>query len=242
MEGHNNPPDMTITATEVMKDLSDWMAENPVIQTEESAREGKTYLDRAKLCLKDLDDERDGKVRPLNEQVKEINGYYRSSKEDLSSVVGVLSVRITQFITAERERREEIAREAIRVASEAEIRAREAERVERDSIESANNGELGIDVAANTQTANEAFRDYEKASHQAQIAERDTKVKVGGGFSRAIGLRQKETLQVTDLASALRALGPTEDIKEAIIKSARAYRKLNGKLPDGVVSETREEI
>lgn len=240
--GHNNPPSMIETATETMRDISAWMAEAPVIETEESAREAKLYLDRGKLGLKDLDDERDSKVRPLNERVKEINAQYKPIKEDLSVVVGLLGVRIAQFIAAERAKREEIAAEAARRAAEAEQRARDAEQAECESITSADSGELGVDVAASTQAANQAFRVFEKLAHQAAIADRETHVKIGGGFSRAVSLRQKETLVVTDVVIAVEDLGHTKDIDEAIIKSARAYRKLHNKLPNGVESHIREEI
>lgn len=240
-KNHNHPPDMVETASETMRDISAWMAENPSI-ADGSAKEAKIFLDRGKLALKDLDDERDSKVRPLNEQVREINDFYRPAKEDLSSVVGLLSVRITQFITAERDRRKEITREAERVAAEAELRAREAERVERDIIESASNGELGVDVAASTQTANQAFRDFEKANRALAIAQKETKVKVGGGFTRAVSLKTKETLVLINALLAIQEMGVGPDVEESILKSARAYRKATGDLPEGVEARYTEAI
>lgn len=242
MKGHNNPPSMIDTAGDTTKDLSDWMAEHPVVQTEEEAREAKVFIDRGKLCLKDLDDERDGKVRPLNERVKEINASYKPAKENLTTLVGLLGIRVAQFMRDERERREKIAQEAARVAAEAEQRAREAERVEQENIASANSGELGVNLVESTEAANQAFRDFEVASRQALIADKETHVKISGGFSRAISLKKKETLSVTNGELALRSIGLTEDIQEAIIKSARAYRKLNGHLPRGVESEITEGI
>lgn len=85
--GDNNPPDMAATAIDVAKNISAWMSENPVIQTEDSARDAKVWLDRGKLCVKDLEDERDGKVRPLNEQVQGINAYYRHPRETLQKIL-----------------------------------------------------------------------------------------------------------------------------------------------------------
>lgn len=239
--GHNQPPSMIEVTGETMRDISAWLAENVQI-TEDTAKDAKVFLDRGKLALKDLDDERDGKVRPLNEKVKEINNQYRPAKEDLSSVVGLLSVRITQFIAAERTKREEIAREAARIAEEAEQRAREAERIERESIESANSGELGIDVAAGVEAANEAFRDFEKADRALAIALKAQHVKVAGGFTRAVSLRQKETLVISSARIALDAMGVTPDIEAAILKSARAWRKATGDLPSGIEATYTEEI
>jgi len=44
-------------------------------------------------------------------------------------------------------------------------------------------------------------------------------------------------LHVTDAHAALTELGITEAIRTAILSSARAYRKINGRLPAGVVAE-----
>src|SRR5512143_4346164 len=107
---------MTATAGETAKDLSDWMAENPVIETEDQAREAKVYIDREKLCIQDLEAERDGKVRPLNEEVKKINEYYRSPRELVGKVLGELSKRIRDYIQQEEQIRATAAAEAKRKA------------------------------------------------------------------------------------------------------------------------------
>lgn len=240
--GHNQPPGMIDTAAETAKDISRWMAEMPVIETEEAARDAKLLLDRGKLCIKDLEDERDGKVRPLNEQVKEINEAYKGPRTSLQTIVNILGERIVSFIRVEEQRRLAAANEAARLAAEAEERAREAERLEQDALASANSGELGVDVAAHVDAANSAFRDFEKADRAAAIAEKETHVKIGGGFSRAVSLKQKETLIVMNPVVALNEIGLTEDIREAIIKSARAYRKLRGRLPGGVSAEYTDGI
>lgn len=240
--GHNNPPSMIETAGETAKDISDWMAENPVVQSEESAREAKVFLDRGNLCLKDLEDERDGKVRPLNEKVKEINEGYKAPKVQLSGILTWLSDRIKIFLKEEKRKREEAAREATELAEEAERNAREAERLEREAMESASAGELGVDVAAHVVQADTAFREYEKAGRAAALAEKETKVKIGGGFTRSISLRKKETLSVTDPHAAFDEVGLTVDIAEAIIKAARAFKKLRGRYPEGISVEITEEL
>lgn len=240
--GHNNPPSMIETAGNTMRDLSNWMAETPVIQTAESARDAKVFLDRGKLALKDMDDERDGKVRPLNEQVKEINTTYKAPRVQLEQVVAGLSDRVASFIKEETRKREEAAREAARIAEEAERNAREAERLEREAMESASSGELGVDVASHVVQADTAFREFEKAYRQAARAEKETHVKVGGGFSRSISLRQKETLKLVNALLALQEMGVSSDVEEIILKSARAYRKACGELPDGVEATYTEVL
>lgn len=240
--GHNQPPDMTATALETMRDISAWMAEAPIIQTEDTAREAKVYIDRGKLCLKDMDDERTKKVGPLNEEVKKINAYYKAPATSLEGVLAELQQRVTNFIKAEETKRIEAANEAQRIADLAEQQAREAERLEQDALKSASLGELGVDVQAHVVEADSAFRAYAKAERAAALAAKETHVKIGGGFSRAISLRQKEELVVVNAEGAVAVLGATEYIQEAIIKSARAYRKLHGNLPTGVIARITEEI
>ena len=240
--GHNRPPDMTETAKETMAALSKWMEEHPVIGSEEDAKEAKVYIDRGRLCIKDVEAERDGLVRPLNTKVKEINEHYRGSRETLQKILNEIEGRITIFLREEERKRQEIA-EAARLAAEAaESRAREAEAVERERIESARSGELGVDIAEATSVADSLFSEHERASRFAARADRDTKVKVGGGFSRAISLKTVETLVVIDAYAAMRDMGVTDDIRDAILKSARAYRKVFEELPAGIEIQTERKV
>lgn len=240
--GGNNPPSMIATCDTVAEDISGWLAEHPVIQSEEDAKQAKLHLDRGKLSLKDLDDERDKAVRPLNEQVRSINEAYRPTKLILGKIIEQIGARVTAYIRAEEQKRIEAAREAARIAAEAERRAREAIAAEEAALESANTGELGVDTKTAVVAADSAIRDAEKAGRQAERAERETRVKVGGGFGRATALRNIEILVVSDPKAALECLGCTEEIKEAIIKAARAYRRIFGDLPDGVESQTERKL
>ncbi len=233
--GGNNPPGMIEAINDTASDLNEWMKENPVIQSEEAAREAKLLLDRARLCVKDMEDERDGKVRPLNEQVKKINETYRGPRELMEVVGRELGNRLAAFIRSEEKKREEAAQEAQKRAAEAERIAREAERLEREAIGSADSGELGVDVKAAVVAADDSFKDFQRAAREAALAERETRVKVGGGFGRALGLRTQKTLLVLDCVKAVTELGMTGPIEEAVIKSARAFHKLHRRYPQGVV-------
>lgn len=241
--GHNQPPDMTITVGEVAKDLSDWMAEHPVIATEEEAREAKVLIDRANLGIKDLEDERTAKVRPLNEKVKEINDYYRGPREVLARILEIIRPRLGGYLAKEETKRIAIAEEAARRAEESEEAARQAERKELEIIEAANQGELGLNIADATREADQAFKDYQKADRQAALAEKETKVRIGGGFTRALSLRTRESVIVNDPIAAIQDIGlRNEIILDAIVTASRAYKKLNGKYPDGVGVITRREV
>ena len=234
--GHNQPQ-MAETAKETMQSLSDWMAENPSIQDEEAARSAKLLVDRGKLALADMEDERKAKVGPLNEQIKAINDGYRAPRGQLETVIAALSSRITAYLHQIEQERIEMAQRARKAAEEAEERAREAERKEQEAIGSADTGELDVDIASAVLAADESFSAYKKAERQAQRAEREAEnVKIGGGFRRSLSLRETETLVVVDGMKAILRIGITDGITEAIIKDARAYRKLHGHLPDGVQS------
>lgn len=240
--GHNQPPDMAATAGETTQDLSGWMAENPVIQTEEQARAAKVFIDRGNNCVKDLEDERTGKVRPLNEQVSKINDYYRAPRELLERVVDELKSRMDKFLLAEETKRVAAAQEAARLVEQAERVAREAERLEREAIEAASAGELGQDIATRTAEADEAYNAYQKAQRASALAEKETKVRIGGGFTRALSLRTKEKLYITDLVAAVTAMQDSDRIREVVVKAAASYKKVYGKLPPGVEAHVERRI
>jgi hypothetical protein len=128
------------------------------------------------------------------------------------------------------------AEEARKAAEEAERAAREAEQREREAVEDADQGICGVDLGAATQDADAAFAAFRKADHVAARAERDSHIRIAGGFGKAMGLRDRETLTVTDWQAAITELGLTDLIRDAILTSARAYRKNFRELPEGIVA------
>jgi hypothetical protein len=240
---HNQPPDMAKTAEEISLEVSLWMSEHPLIQNENEAREAKILIDRGSLGIKDLEDERDSKVRPLNEQVKEINDYYRGPRHLLGRILDELKQRVGQFILVEEAKRQRAAAEAARLAREAEETARRAEQKEREAYSDASSGVLGVDIAARTAEADAAFADYQKAQHQAQIADKDAHVRIGGGYGRALSVRSKDVIIIDDYVKAIHAIGlGNEIIDEAVKKAARAYKKIFGKWPEGIRIEVERSI
>lgn len=233
---HNNPPEMLELSRDVAKSVSEWMADNPVVQDEETARSAKVQIDRLKLCAKDLEAERDGKVRPLNEKVAAINADYRKPRNLLGDLLFEVMGRVEHYVRQEEQRRAAIAAEAARKAREAEEAALEAERLERERLDDAAKGEVGVDIAEVIEKADDAFEEYQKAEREAIMAKRDAKVKVGGGFARALSMREREILDVVDAIAALTEIGATENIKQAILTSARAFRKIHNRLPNGISS------
>jgi hypothetical protein len=175
-------------------------------------------------------------VKPLNLQVAEINDGYRRPRGFLQNVQQELVRRVTGYLgrlEAERIKAMEEARQKVR---EVERIAREAELREQELKIEADQGVV-VDVAAASQFADARFADYQKAQRQAVLAERETRVRIGGGISRSLGLKNKETLVVEDAITAINAIGMTPDLEAAILKGARAYRTIHGELPDGIGSK-----
>lgn len=227
-------------ARDTLNSINEWMKDHPVIEDEDTAREAKAMLDRGSLAVDDMEDERRKKVDPLNGKVREINDEYRGPRDTLSTVVQHLYERLRVFIRAEEAKRQEEARKAREAAEELERKAREAEALEKQKIEDAAAGELDIDVAQVTQQADEAFSEYKAAERAANLAEREAKVRIGGGFRRALGVRKKEVLSLVDIIEFLEDYGSIPlEVEEAVLKCARAYRKVNKRLPKGI--EAREE-
>jgi hypothetical protein len=247
--GGNKPPSPIEMAHDIMRVLSDWMKEHPVIENEDDARAAKPLIDRAKAAMEELETERDGKVRPLNDRVAEINAEYKAVHNTdpkkpgtFNRVFNELKARVAEYLRREEQKRLAAAAEARRLQEEAERQAREAEERERQALHSASVGEVDVDIAAVTQEADSAFETFERQSRFADRAERDTKVKLGGGFAGAVSLRTAETLQVDDALKAIVIIGVTDRIRDAILTEARAYRKANGRLPDGISATTERKL
>src|SRR5450631_2777215 len=99
--GHNNPPELLTLADGVIRDISASMAEFPVIQNEDHARAMKVQIDRAKICIKDLEAELDGKVRPLRETAEGIRVQYRPKRGMLGNLLDEMLGRVQPFVKAE---------------------------------------------------------------------------------------------------------------------------------------------
>lgn len=247
--GHNRPPHVAIElAEDALKRLGDWLNEHPIIITEDDAKEAKLVHDATKEALRELEAERDGYVRPLNEQVKAINERYKAARTPVERLMDELKNRLNAYLEAERKRREEEARRAAEELARKEAEARAAEAREREAIENAAVGEF-TDVAGATAEADEKFSEYERARREAERKAREAEsVKVAGGFGRALSQRKTEKLVVEDPVKALRAIINErggilpEKIEAAIVSAARDYRKAKGKLPNGVVSHVSATV
>lgn len=239
--GHNSPGSIEISK-DTLKEAAAWLAENPVIETEEAARDAAKFSERVKVAYDEIEKERDSKVRPLNNEVRTINQDYSAAKAPLEAARSVLKKRLTAYALAEEQKRQAIAREKAAEAAKAEKAARDAEAAEQEAIGDAQQGVVGVDVVAATQEANQAFTRFKRADTAAAIAARESHVRIGSGIGRAATLKTKETLVLNDAMKALAVMGVSEKIREAILSDARAFRKDHGKLPEGVTATVTREI
>jgi hypothetical protein len=235
--GNNNPPDTPVDrARDFYVSLSGFLKETPVIESHDDAKKGATFVESARRTIGEMEDTRKALVGPLNDEVKAINEQFRVPRESIQGIMDELKRRLTAFAQAEEARRLQEAEAKRLAAEEAERLAREAEAIEQDAIACVDVGELGVNVATAIVQADRAFLDFKRADRAAVRAEKQIPVRLAGGFGRAVSMRKTETLILNDPCEAIKS------IKEAILSSARDYRKLNGSLPAGVSAETERQF
>jgi hypothetical protein len=212
-----------------------------VIENIEHATKAANFIEQGRKTIQDLTAERRAQTDPLNAEIEAITEPYRIPAETIKGLLDELKRRLKTFTDAEEARRAAIAAEAARVAAEAEFHAREAERREQEAMLEADCGVV-VDVGAKIVEADKAFNDFKKAGRAAGRAAKATKARFNGGFGRAVGMHTAETLVLDDVTAAIKAMGVTEKIMEAVLSSARDHRKFTGALPAGVRATTERKF
>jgi hypothetical protein len=242
---HNNPPTVIDRAKEAFAELSAWLRTHPVVQTPDEAKEGNGWIERTRISLQEVRGERDEKTAPLNAALKAVRDAYDLVREKTkTNRGGALQVayeetkaRVLAFMEAETRCREAIAGKASAEAAEAERVAREAEAREREAIDDSRQG-AEADVGAAIAQADGAFKDFRKAARAAQIAERDSHVRIGSVMGgRANAIKERRKLVVADVASACKALvamGLDAETADVLTRRAKRYEEAHGELPPGV--------
>jgi len=250
MNQSNNPPSPIEFAQTVIDELNVWLGDNPIVENEDQARALKPMIDRTRAALVDIEETRMKLVTPLNQQVSSINAdhkqYHNADKKGTPGIFDKVLFealrRVQSFMIREEERRRKEADAALQLAREAEQKAREAEAREKEVHEDASMGVVGLSVQDATKAADTAFSDFKRASRFAELAERETKVKIAGGFSRSLSIKNKEILEITDAAKILSIIGLTARLKECIYTEARAFKKEWGEWPDGISVKTERVL
>lgn len=239
--GDNRPDEIEI-ARDAMDDLNKFLTDTPVIENEEQVKVGTLFVERVRKTLADLDDARKAEVRPHNDEVKAINHVYGNASRPLNTLLNELKFRLTDYAGREEALRIREADEARKAADALEMEARTAEAREQEAKQNATQGEV-TDVAAAVIEADQRFQEFQRADRAAAIAERNVPVKLASQLGgKALGLRTKETLVLDDAYAAIREMGVTEKIRDAVLSAARDYRRLHEKLPAGISTTTTRSI
>lgn len=237
--GHNNPPGPLAQGIDATTELNDFLTGHPVITSHDDAKAAGGWLERTRISLKTMEDERVAKVKPFNDELNGINAAYRAVRTPLEKLFGELRKRLTDFARAEEAQRAAEAAAAHEEAEAAEAQARAAEAAEADAIADAEVG-AEADVGMAVAEADVAFADFQHADRTATRADRESRVRIGSVMgNRALSMRTVEVLVVEDAIKAIKAIGVTDKIRDAILSSARDFRKAYDELPDGV-SATQE--
>lgn len=239
--GHNMPPGAIDMAREAYQDLAKFLSDNPVFQSHATAKEAKLFLDRTKAVAKDLADAEKAESAPIYEEWRAAKNKYAPAVETLDRITRELKARIQNFLDAEETIRRAEAVEAIRLAQKAIIAAQAAAEIGREAQENAAQGEF-TDVGAAMQAADEAEDAAIRAVRAAAVSERDAdNVRLAGGFGRSVSVRTVKKPVVEDWLAAIKAMGLTDGVRDAIITSARAWKKIHGTFPAGI-GEIEERV
>ena len=234
----DNQPSRLEFAAEAYDELRTYLKATPVITCNDEAQAGAAVNERTLVALNEARAERETKTRPFRDKLNAIFDAYALVKDKgtLETARAELRKRLTKYANdLEAKRIAEVER--LRAEAEAKERlAREAEAAEREAIDDAEQG-VESDVGEAIQHADQAFTDYRRADKSAAIAAENVPVRfasVLGGKSRS--MRTVEVLMIEDVTRAIKVLGLTDKITEAILSSARDYRKEFDELPAGITA------
>jgi hypothetical protein len=238
-------PDKELKCASVaFAELKAWMETTPVIVTPEIAKLGADWKHRTSISLKAADDERDAKVRPHNEHVRKVNAAYKIVLDPLDRLFKELRSRLTTFERAETAKREAAAALIRQHAEDAARIAREAEAQLAEAVDDAAQG-AESDVGGAIETVEAALQVAARLQRQAAVAERDSHVRIPSAMGKAISGRTYKELIVADLEAAIiaiRHMGLTERIADAICLEAKAFKATWGELPEGVIENSEKRI
>lgn len=240
--GHNQAPGPIDAAKEAMAELSEFLKENPVVQSLAEAKQAGGWIERTRIALKAMEDERTEKVAPLNEKLSTINGAYRVVREPLTKLYDLLRARVTTYTRAEEAKRVAEAERLRKEAEEKERIAREKEADEAAAVAGAEVGEL-TDVGVATIEADAAFLDFSRTNREAQRAERNVNVRIGSVMGgRALAAHTEIVLTIDDPGKLITAMGLSERTAASLRTDARAFFKETGEWPDGITATKQRSI
>ena len=240
--GGNSPPGPIESAKEAMQELSVFTENNPVIESFDGAKQYAAYIERTRVALNAMEDERKPKAEPLNAALEALNKPYRLVRQPLEKLYELAKARLSKFNNAVEAARLKEAQRLREEAERQEREAREAEAREQEAILNSEQGECA-DVGGAIADADQAFKGFQKADRAAATAERNVPVRIASVMgNKALSMRTTEVFIVEDACAAITIMGCSPDLQKQIIKDAKRFREATGELPDGVKSEYQRSL
>lgn len=210
--GHNQPTpfeERQIRTEELVASVNVWLATCSKIETEAQAGRAKDLRDLIGAAIRVNEKERDGEVRPLNDQVKEINGRYKGLAALLDKSVAALKVLLQPWLDK---------LEAERIA-QVKAEQAEADRLTREAAAKA----LEATTIQDQVAADEAADAAKKAGQQAAATARSRATVKGEVSGRASGLRGSwRATEITDIDKAFNNYRDHPQVAELLLKLASA--------------------
>src|ERR1700722_12740334 len=138
--GHNGAPGPIESAKEAMAELSVFTENNPVIENFDGAKQYAAYIERTRVALNAMEDERKPLAEPLNAALEALNKPYRLVRQPLEKLYELAKARLSKYNNAVEAAR---LREAQRLRDEAEAAERAARQAEADEQAAILNAEQG---------------------------------------------------------------------------------------------------
>ena len=235
--GHNRPPGPLDSAKDALAELNGFLTEMPSVQTPQDAKQAAAFIERTRIALASMEDERKTKVGPLNEQLKKINEFYRAVREPLEKVFAELKRRYNAWDAEEKRKRDAVEAEAAAERLRAAAAARQAAQAADEAIAEAEQG-VCVDAGSAIANAHALARAAGKAERAAAVAKRDSKVRVASIMgNKAIAARERpvpSVANIDDACKVIRAIGLTPEIEAVLCTAARKYERAFDEWPPGI--------
>lgn len=214
--GGNNPPGALELerAAALEAEVAAFNVECPEIADTDMAGQAQGFVDQARALKKDLTAAQKVELTPLEGAIAEVKAKYRGPLDRLEAALKTLLEKSGAWILKERTR---VAREKAEQEAAARRLREEAERLERERLESELKpdpvDEAAISAAANAEAA-------------ARIAEKVAEKKVApvvikaAGAARAMTMRTYWSAEVTDEGEALRSYASHPAVRAECLKVA----------------------
>jgi len=238
----NSPTAAIEAAKDLRHALGLFLEDVPVIENFEHCKDADTFIERTRAALADLEAERKPKADPLYAQWKAVNEPYSAIAKPLEKLFDIVRARVSKFKNAVEAARRAEAERLRREAEDRERAAREAEAREQEAIAIAEQVEL-TNVAGAIAEADESFREFQVAARTAVRAEANTTVRIASAIGgKALSMRTRRVLVVSDPQAAIKALWPNERIEAAIRTAAKDFEDAFDELPAGITATSERSM